>query len=84
MQENYPEIEKYNCRAEISTMLKEGRSEDISLDDMVIAIDKFYRNPGNRIIPIIFAYCYCIKEFSGMSKKELSSYRKELLEFSVN
>ena len=84
MQEKYPEIEKFSCRTDINKMLKEGKSDEISLDDMVAAIDKFYRNPENRIIPIIFAYCYCIKELSGLSKEEMNNYRKALLEFSLD
>lgn len=82
MQESYPEIAKYSCRNDVMNLLKEGKSDEVSLDDMVTAIDKFYRGNGNKIIPIIFAYCYCIKEIAGLSKNELKEYRKELLEFS--
>jgi hypothetical protein len=83
LKENYPESVRLGCSEEINQLLQSGRSADISLDDMVNAIDKFYRNNQNMIISIIFAYCYCIKEKAGVSKKDLAVYRAELLLFSA-
>jgi len=82
LKENFPEAEKLGCGEEINNLLSQDKSDEISLDDMVTAIDKFYRNPENMRIPVIFAYCYCIKQKAGVSKKELADYRNELLLFS--
>jgi hypothetical protein len=50
--------------------------------DMINSIDKFYSNRNNLVIPIVFAYCYSIKNFAGVSTEELNSYRENLLVFS--
>lgn len=82
LKENYPEIEKLNCNSEVESMLKEGKSDEVSLNEMIIAIDDFYMIPENKFIPIILAYCYCIKEKSNMNQIELEQYRQELIKFS--
>ena len=82
LKQNFPEVEKLGCGDEVGALQMQNKSDEISLDDMVTAIDKFYRNPENLRIPVIFAYCYCIKQKAGLSKKELADYRNELLMFS--
>lgn len=80
-QEKYPEIESLSCSKEINELLKEGKSGEISIEDIVNKIDKFYSQIDNMVIPIIFAYCYCIKELAGASIKELNTYKDEVLLF---
>jgi hypothetical protein len=52
------------------------------MDEIVDAINRFYRNEENLVIPILLAYCYSIKSFSGMDEGGLETYRQELLKFS--
>jgi len=80
--ERFPEVEHLVCRMDINKLLEEGKSDELSLDDMVDAIDKFYSGRKNLVIPIVFAYCYSIKNFAGVSKEELNSYREKLFAFS--
>jgi len=49
---------------------------------MITSIDRFYVDNENLVIPIVFAYCYNIKKFAGVSKEELISYKEKLLAFS--
>jgi hypothetical protein len=77
-----PELEDLICNEEFYSLLIDGKSDEISMDDMVDAINQFYGNKENLVIPILLAYCYCIKFFSGMDEKQLEMYREELLEFS--
>ncbi|MEJ2104079.1 MAG: hypothetical protein P8X47_05815 [Ignavibacteriaceae bacterium] len=79
--EKYPEIAPLSCREDIKKIYNEGKSSKISLEDVVKAIDKFYSKRDNLIIPIIFAYCYTIKKFAGVSYKELIKYREDILKF---
>lgn len=80
--ERFPEVEHLGCRMDVNRLLEDGKSDELSLDDMVDAIDKFYNDRKNLVIPIVFAYCYSIKNFAGVSKEELNSYREKLLVFS--
>jgi hypothetical protein len=80
-QEKHPEIASLSCRDDMNKLLEEGKSEEISLEDVMEEIDKFYSGSENMIIPIIFAYCYIIKKLAGASTKELSVYKKEVLKF---
>lgn len=80
--ERFPEVEHLGCRMYVNRLLEDGKSDELSLDDMVDAIDKFYNDRKNLVIPIVFAYCYSIKNFAGVSKEELNSYREKLLAFS--
>ncbi len=80
--ERFPEVEHLGCRMYVNRLLEDGKSDELSLDDMVDAIDKFYNDRKNLVIPIVFAYCYSIKSFAGVSKEELNSYREKLLVFS--
>jgi hypothetical protein len=79
--EIHPEIASLSCREEINQLATEGKSYQISLNDVVIEIDMFYLQNDNLIIPIIFAYCYTIKKFAGRSKEQLDDYREEILSF---
>jgi hypothetical protein len=79
--EKHPEIVSLTCREDINKLFNEGKSDKISLEDVVKEIDSFYSQKGNMAIPIIFAYCYTIKKFAGASSKELNVYREEVLKF---
>jgi hypothetical protein len=78
----HPLVDSLSCREEYNTLLKEGNPADITMADMINSIDKFYSNRKNLVIPIVFAYCYSIKNFAGVSKEKLNSYRENLLVFS--
>lgn len=69
-----------DCEKDI-TELNESISNvnKIDLDFMVRMIDRFYTNKENLSIPILGAYCYCVKELAGSKKDSLEAYRKELL-----
>ena len=69
-----------DCEKDI-TELNESISNvnKIDLDFMVRMIDRFYTNKENLSIPILGAYCYCVKELAGTKKDSLEAYRKELL-----
>lgn len=77
-----PLIDSLSCREEYYSLLKEGKPGDITMADMITSIDRFYKDSKNLVIPIVFAYCYNIKKFAGVSKDELNSYRRKLLAFS--
>ena len=79
--EKRPELASFGCREEINYLSTQGKSGEISLNDVVNEMDEFYSNEANLIIPIVFAYCYTIKKFTGFSKKELDAYRNEILLF---
>lgn len=81
LKQKFPEVEYLGCNEELNYLLESGESESISLDDMVRAIDGFYSSTENLQIPIVFAYCYCIKEIAGSSEEELDKYRNEVIEF---
>ena len=80
-EEKHPEIASLSCRDDMNKLLEEGKSEEISLEDIVNEINIFYTVGENMIIPIIFAYCYSIKKLAGVSTKELKVYKKEVLKF---
>jgi len=77
-----PLIDSLSCRDEYKFLLEEGKPGDITMADMITSIDRFYGNNKNLVIPIVFAYCYNIKKFAGVSEEELISYRNKLLAFS--
>lgn len=79
--ERFPEVEHLGCRNDINKLLEDGMSDELSLDDMVDAINEFYNKDENLSIPIVFAYCYCIKEIAGTSMHKLVEYKNEVLEF---
>lgn len=78
-QEKHPEITSLSCRDDINKLLSEGKSDEITLEDVAKEIDKFYSRNENLVIPIIFAYCHTIKKFGGTSTEELNKYREEVL-----
>jgi len=80
-EEKHPEIASLSCRDDMNKLLEEGKSEEISLEDIVNEINIFYSGSENMIIPIIFAYCYSIKKLAGASAKELNVYKKDVLKF---
>lgn len=80
-QEKHPEISSLSCREDMEKLSTEGKSDEISLEDVVEEIDRFYSQSDNMIIPIIFAYCYSIKKLAGTGIKELNSYKEEVLLF---
>jgi len=79
--DNKPKL-SIGCRDDITKLGESNKSEEHDLDFMVEKIDEFYSRKENLIIPIIGAYCYCIKDLAGLSIKDLESYRQELLAFS--
>lgn len=80
--EKFPEVEHLGCRMDVNKILEDGKTDELSLDDIVDAIDKFYSDRKNLVILIVYAYCYSINNFAGVSKEELNSYREKLLAFS--
>ena len=80
-QEKHPEISSLSCKEDMEKLAWEGKSNKISLEDVVEEIDVFYSRSDNMIIPIIFAYCYSIKKLAGTGIKELNSYKEEVLLF---
>lgn len=80
-EEKHPEIASLSCRDDMKKLLEEGKSGEISLEDIVNEINIFYSGSENMTIPIIFAYCYSIKKLAGASAKELTVYKKEVLKF---
>lgn len=79
--EKYPEVEYLGCREDTNKLNKEGKSDEISITDVVVEIDNFYSAEENLVIPIVFAYCYTIKKFAGVSAEELLIYKDEVLLF---
>ncbi|MEO8232782.1 MAG: hypothetical protein ABI638_10900 [Ignavibacteriota bacterium] len=62
--------------------LQSTKNDEIDLNTIISIIDKFYSDEINRIIPIRYAYCYCIKELAGYNIKDLQAYAKKLIIFS--
>ena len=80
-QEKHPEIASFSCKEDMEKLSDEGKSDKISLEDVVEEIDKFYSQSDNMTIPIIFAYCYSIKKFAGVRIEELNEYKYDVLLF---
>jgi hypothetical protein len=79
--ENKPKM-PIGCRDDIVKLGESKNSEELDLSLMVKMIDDFYNSKENLVIPVIGAYCYCVKDLAGLSLKDLESYRQELLDFS--
>ena len=79
--DNKPKI-PIGCWDDIAKVGESEKAEELDLNYMVEMIDEFYSRKENLIIPIIGAYCYCIKKLTGISIKDLENYRQELLAFS--
>lgn len=73
-----------DCFDDIYKLNEAGKGEDIDLNAMVKLIDKFYSYEENLVIPILGAYCYCVKSLTEISDKKLEDYRQELLKFSIS
>ncbi len=72
----------FNCDKEITELSQSSVSSQTDLDVIIRMLDMFYSTEENFMIPVLGAYCYCIKNLSGLSKEELENYRQELLKFS--
>lgn len=70
------------CRDDIKQLLESNEKNELDLSLMVRKIDNFYSEEKLRIVPIVLAYCYCIKEMAGKPKKELAEYLIKILKFS--
>ena len=79
--EKHPEIASLSCREDINTLTKQENSNEISISDVVFEINNFYSTKDNLVVPIVFAYCYSIKKFAGVSNEELDVYRNEVFFF---
>jgi hypothetical protein len=77
--EKHPEVALLGCKEEMASLTNQGKSNEISMSDVVNKIDTFYSEKENLVIPIVFAYCYTIKKLAGRTTKELSEYRNEIL-----
>lgn len=69
------------CNAELN-LLQQNKEKEIDLHLIVKMIDKFYSEKDNLIIPINYAYCYCIKELVVNKSDELEAYREKIINFS--
>jgi hypothetical protein len=54
----------------------------IEFEKITKSIDDFYKVEENLIIPVLGAYCYSVKELTGVHREELENYRQELLKYS--
>ena len=72
----------FNCDEDIVNLSKSPLSARIDLDAVIRKLDKFYLDDENLIIPVLGAYCYCIKELAGTDKTELEIYRQKLIDYS--
>lgn len=79
--ENKPKM-PIGCRDDIVKLGESKNSDELDLNYIVKMIDDFYSRKENLVIPVIGAYCYCVKDLAGLSLKDLESYRQELLSFS--
>lgn len=79
--ENKPKM-SIGCRDDIVKLGESKNSDELDLNYIVKMIDDFYSRKENLVIPVIGAYCYCVKDLAGLSLKDLESYRQELLSFS--
>ena len=77
----FPGSKRLLCSNEINELLGKDKSKSFSLEDVVKDIDSFYTNNNNLVIPIVFAYCYVIKQEAGRTETELRNYKKEVIEF---
>lgn len=69
-----------DCRDELTRLQEEKKSDLIDIELVVQAINEFYSNKNSLSIPIINAYCYCIKEIADVNKEELTRYKNKITE----
>lgn len=55
------------CEMEMEELLESDSSSVIDLETIEKMINKFYDTEENLIIPVLGAYCCCIKELAGKS-----------------
>jgi len=79
--EKHPEVSSLGCKEEITALSKKGKSNEISMSDIVNQIDMFYAEKENLVIPIVFAYCYTIKKLAGTTDEELMDYKNKVFLF---
>lgn len=70
------------CDDDVEELLESNTAANIDLHTIEKMIGQFYTIEENLIIPVLGAYCCCIKEISGVGSKKLEKYRQELLDFS--
>ena len=75
-------FDSLDCKNDIKFLIETGKADKIELSDMVKKIDNFYATSDYLIIPIMYAYCYCIKEMAGYRSIEMENYISKVLEFS--
>ena len=71
-----------DCEVDVNNLAKLNKSKPLEIDVIVKMIDKFYNKEENLIVPVLGAYCYCVKKLAGIDKGKLENYKKELLNFS--
>jgi len=76
------QVPLFNCDEDLKRL--DESKQSIDLDVVVKMMDQFYYRDENLIIPILGAYCYCIKSLTDINVETLEEYRKELLDFSGN
>ena len=69
-----------DCDEYINKLKSENRA--IDFEDITKLINVFYAVEENLIIPVLGAYCYGVKELTGVDAEELEDYRQELLLYS--
>ncbi len=72
----------FNCDKDLMNISQSPLSDKIDLDTVIKKLDIFYSDDKNLIIPVLGAYCYCIKELAGTDRKELEIYRQKLMDYS--
>jgi len=72
--------DEFGCDNDIKIIQIGGNQVD--LVEIEKLIDEFYSFEDNLIIPIRYAYCYCIKQLAGNSTIELETYKDKLINFS--
>ncbi len=69
-----------DCDEYINKLKNENTT--IEFEKITKSIDVFYTIEENLIIPVLGAYCYSVKELTGVDREELENYRQELLQYS--
>ena len=69
-----------NCDEYVNKLSSENVTIDIK--EITKQIDVFYLNKENLVIPVLGAYCYCVKKLVGVDAEELENYRQKLLQYS--
>ena len=71
-----------DCEGDVNNLAELNKSTSLEIDVIVKMIDEFYNKEENLIIPVLGAYCYCVKELAGTDKRDLENYKKDVLNFS--